>query len=58
MVIPYYVTLEFYKGYYYEHTFMILAFIGVASSKNGVGVGGFMHCAICIKSAFYLFCEP
>ena len=34
----------FSKRYYYEHTFMILAFIEVASSKNGIGVGGFMQC--------------
>ena len=39
----------FSKGYYYEHTFTILAFIEV------VGVGGFMQCAMCTKSAFYVF---
>ena len=40
----------FSKGYYYGHTFTILAFIEVASSKNWIGIG-----AMCIKSAFYVF---
>ena len=40
----------FTKDYYYERSFMILA-----SSKNGIGVGGFMRCAMCIKSTFYVF---
>ena len=36
----------FSKGYYYEHTFMILTFIEVASSENGVGMGGGGSCNV------------